>query len=339
MGVKKDNIAVPEGYDVDENGNPGEYYGKNFIPIPQMENGDYSVMFYGVEDFVVGEMKVWKGESDANTIREKLATGDYIIYSTEVDDKGEVLEDKVLHQPGDKIILNYMDKNGEYKEKEVTVLSVIKDDYWNLTNRLNTEFTYYVSADFFKEIISEKFLMSYSFNVKEGKDRDVVAWLDSYTGSREPLMNYSSKLQYVEQFSSITGMFLMVGGSLAFVIGFIGILNFVNSILTGIISRQREFAMMQAIGMTRRQLTRLVIVEGLYYALLTIAFSLAAGCFISLTIVKALSQGMWFMRYEFLITPMLIVFPVLILLGVLVPYLAFRFGNSGSVVEELQKVD
>ena len=131
----------------------------------------------------------------------------------------------------------------------------------------------------------------------------------------------------------------MVGGSLAFVIGFIGILNFVNSILTGIISRQREFAMMQAIGMTRRQLTRLVIVEGLYYALLTIAFSLAAGCFISLTIVKALSQGMWFMRYEFLITPMLIVFPVLILLGVLVPYLAFRFGNSGSVVDELQKVD
>ena len=58
----------------------------------------------------------------------------------------------------------------------------------------------------------------------------------------------------------------MVGGSLAFVIGFIGLLNFINSILTGIISRQREFAMMQAIGMTRRQLTKLVIAEGLCIA-------------------------------------------------------------------------
>ena len=116
--------------------------------------------------------------------------------------------------------------------------------------------------------------MSYSFNVEEGKDRDVDAWIESYTESSEPLMDYSSKLQYVEQFSSITGMFLMVGGSLAFVIGFIGLLNFINSILTGIISRQREFAMMQAIGMTRRQLTKLVIVEGLYYALLTIVSSL-----------------------------------------------------------------
>lgn len=339
VGVKKEGVTIPEGYDVNEAGEPGEYYGKNFIPIPSTENGDYSSMFYGVEDFIVDEMKVWKGESDVDTIREKLATGDYIIYSTLVDDKGEVYEDKVLHQPGDKIILSYTDLNGEYKEKEVTVLSVIKDDYWNLTNRISSEFTYYVSADFFKEILSDKYLMSYSFNVEEGKDRDVDAWIASYTESSEPLMDYSSKLQYVEQFSSITGMFLMVGGSLAFVIGFIGLLNFINSILTGIISRQREFAMMQAIGMTRRQLTKLVIVEGLYYALLTIVFSLAAGCIFSLTIVRKLSEGMWFMKYQFLITPMLIVFPVLILLGVLVPYLAFRFGNSGSVVEELQKVD
>ncbi len=339
VGVKKEGLTIPSGYDVNESGEIGENYGKHFIPIPQTENGDYASMFYGVEDFILDEMKVWKGESDVDTIRQKLATGDYIIYSTSIGDKGEVYEDKVMHQPGDKITLSYTDRNGEYKEKEVTVLSVIKDDYWNLTNRLSSEFKYYVSSDFFKEILSDKFLMSCSFNVEEGKDRDVDAWLDSYTKSREPLMDYSSKLQYEEQFSSITGMFLMVGGSLAFVIGFIGILNFINSILTGIISRQREFAMMQAIGMTRRQLTKLVIAEGLYYALLTIVFSLAAGCMLSLTIVRKLSEGMWFMKYEFVITPMLIVFPVLILLGVLVPYLAFRFGNSGSVVEELQKVD
>ena len=242
VGVKKEGLTIPSGYDVNESGEIGENYGKHFIPIPQTENGDYASMFYGVEDFILDEMKVWKGESDVDTIRQKLATGDYIIYSTSIGDKGEVYEDKVMHQPGDKITLSYTDRNGEYKEKEVTVLSVIKDDYWNLTNRLSSEFKYYVSSDFFKEILSDKFLMSCSFNVEEGKDRDVDAWLDSYTKSREPLMDYSSKLQYEEQFSSITGMFLMVGGSLAFVIGFIGILNFINSILTGIISRQREFA-------------------------------------------------------------------------------------------------
>lgn len=339
VGVKKEGLSIPEGFTRNEEGEPGEYFGNEFIPFQKTEYGDYESMFYGVEDFIISEMNVWKGESDVATMREKLATGDYIICSTAVDDKGVVREDRVMHQPGDKIILSYTDKNGAYQEKEVTVLSVIKEDYWNLTNRLSFEFTYYASADFFKEILSDKFLMSYSFNVKDGKDQDTDTWLENYTKSSEPTMDYSSKLQYEEQFSSMTGMLVMVGGSLAFVIGFIGILNFINSILTGIITRQREFAMMQAIGMTRRQLTKLVITEGLYYALLTIVFSLAAGCIFSLTVIKTLSEGMWFMKYEFLLTPMLIVFPVLILLGILVPYLAFRFGNSGSVVEELQKVE
>lgn len=51
----------------------------------------------------------------------------------------------------------------------------------------------------------------------------------------------------------------------------------------------------------------MVIAEGLYYAILTVVFSLVAGV------------------------------PVLLVLGGLVPYLAFRFGRRETVVEELQK--
>lgn len=114
-------------------------------------------------------------------------------------------------------------------------------------------------------------------------------------------------------------------------------MNFINSILTGIITRQREFAMMEAIGMTKRQLTKMVMAEGLYYAALTIVFSFVAGSLFSLTAVRTLSGGMWFMQYKFMITPMLVVFPILLIMGGLVPYLAFRFGRRETVVEELQK--
>ena len=41
---------------------------------------------------------------------------------------------------------------------------------------------------------------------------------------------------------------------LTLVIAVIGLLNFINSILTGMVTRQKEFAMMEAIGMTRKQL-------------------------------------------------------------------------------------
>lgn len=331
VGVKKEGITVPSAYEANEAGERGAYYGKTFQPIETLENGDYSTMFYGVDEFVLSEMKVWKGESDLEVMKQKLSTGDYIIYAAPVTDSGVVKKDGVMHEPGDKVVLTYTDKNGGYKEKEVTVLSVIKDDYWNLTNRKSAEFPYYTDSEVFKEMLSEKYLMSYSFDAKDDKERDVEQFLEHYTENTEPLMDYTSKLQYEQQFESLTGVFLLVGTALSLVIGIIGILNFINSILTGIFTRQREFAIMHAVGMTKRQLTSLVVTEGVYYVVFTILFSLTVGILFSTTVVKTLSGGMWFMRYHFTIIPMLIILPVMFVFGILVPWLAFHFKKEGSI--------
>lgn len=95
--------------------------------------------------------------------------------------------------------------------------------------------------------------------------------------------------------------------------------------------------MMEAIGMTKRQLTKMVIVEGCYYAGFTMLFALLLGTLLSVTVLRQLADGMWFLEYHFLITPMLVVLPILAVLGIAVPWLALKFGMKGSVVEELRK--
>ncbi|MFR2606481.1 MAG: FtsX-like permease family protein [Waltera sp.] len=51
--------------------------------------------------------------------------------------------------------------------------------------------------------------------------------------------------------------------------------------MTGILSRRREFAVLQAVGMTNRQLKTMLIYEGLFYAMSSVAaafiLSLAVG--------------------------------------------------------------
>lgn len=339
VGVKKEYITAPPYYMTDEDGNIGQFNQGQFYQLYENEYGDYATTFYGAEDFAIEQMYVYEGERDVKTIQEKLSTGDYIVYAVPVDDNDKVEEDLQMHKPGDKVVLSYADKSGQYQEREVTILSVIKEDYWNLSNRVSADFAYYTSADVFKEMILDRYLMCYSFNTADNQEMNADRFLQQYTKQVEPLMNYSSKISYIREFSTMTNMFLLIGGALAFIIGMIGILNFINSILTGIITRQREFAMMEAIGMTRRQLTKLVVAEGIYYAAMTIVFSLLAGCAFSLTAVRAMSGGMWFMNYQFTAIPMLVVFPILLLLGIVVPYVSFRLGDSGSVVEELQKVE
>ena len=64
-----------------------------------------------------------------------------------------------------------------------------------------------------------------------------------------------------------------MGNAISIIIALVGVLNFVNSMVTAILSRKREFAVIQSVGMTKRQLSRMLTAEGLYYAALTLAAS------------------------------------------------------------------
>ena len=68
---------------------------------------------------------------------------------------------------------------------------------------------------------------------------------------------YESKATVREKFQGFQDMFsvLLEGNFLCAIIGLVGILNFFNAVMTGILSRQREFAVLKSIGMTGRQLT------------------------------------------------------------------------------------
>ena len=120
------------------------------------------------------------------------------------------------------------------------------------------------------------------------------AFLKNYTEKSEPTMDYESRELIINEFESMRQMILVIGGILTFIIGLIGILNFVNSILTSIITRRREFAMLQSIGMTGSQLTKMLCLEGLYYALGTMLFSLVLGIFFSAIILRGVTASLWF---------------------------------------------
>ena len=89
-------------------------------------------------------------------------------------------------------------------------------------------------------------------------------------------------------------MIKLVGGTLSGILALIGILNFVNAVMTGILSRKRELAMMNAIGMTGSQIWQMLMWEGIHYAVLTALGSLVIGTAISQLAVKNIAADMFF---------------------------------------------
>lgn len=80
----------------------------------------------------------------------------------------------------------------------------------------------------------------------------------------------------MESKSYIQGNRLLLG-SISIVLLFAGLMNYFNVTAAGIFSRRKEFAVMEAVGMTKWQKRRLLEAEGLYYCLITAILLLTIG--------------------------------------------------------------
>lgn len=194
-----------------------------------------------------------------------------------------------------------------------------------------------------KEILArdsnaEPWPMLYLFDTPdEASEAEAEAFLADYTAGDSSELMYESKETLREDFKGFRNMFLLLGGVLSFVVGLVGILNFFNAILTGIISRRREFAMLQSVGMTGKQLKQMLVYEGVFYALGAIVLSFILSAALE-PLAGHLMEGMWwFFSFRFTLLPMVFIVPVFILLGVALPLAVHHFTSKKSIVERLRE--
>ena len=164
-------------------------------------------------------------------------------------------------------------------------------------------------------------------------------YLAALTGGENAELMYESKATLRAEVASFRSMFLLLGGLLCAIIGLVGILNFFNAMMTSILSRGREFAVLQAVGMTGRQLKRMLLWEGLLY---TLGSGLAAGLLsmaLNPLLGGMLERACWFYRYRFSIIPVVVLLPVFALLGCAIPAAMYRRAAKQSVVERLRAVE
>ena len=130
----------------------------------------------------------------------------------------------------------------------------------------------------------------------------------------------------------------VMGYAVSIIIALVGVLNFINSMVTAIITRKREFAMIQSIGMTKRQLRKMLMFEGLYYAGMTLLASYVLGSLTVGVIVRALVAG-GYSTFHFTLLPLVICTPILIVFAIVIPYICFKNLEKQSIVERLRATD
>lgn len=146
---------------------------------------------------------------------------------------------------------------------------------------------------------------------------------------------------YDEEFSTIRGFIKATTSSLygisAFVILF-GLLNMVNMLISSAIVRKREFALLQAVGMTNQQLRKMLYREGMSIsvksAILATFFGVTVGALLCYLANKVLALK--FILFEFNIFPILLFSIVLVGLQICISYEVSRSIEKDTLVERLR---
>ena len=183
----------------------------------------------------------------------------------------------------------------------------------------------------------ESIPMFYLFDVPDDMaEASAENYLADLTADDLSGLMYESKATLRAEFKGYQNMFLLLGGLLCAIIGLVGVLNFFNAMMTGILSRKREFAVLQAVGMTNKQLKTMLVYEGLYYALSSALSAFVLSFVINPLVGNLLENLFWFFSARFTILPVLLAMPIFALLGWLIPCMMYDNAAKCSVVEQLR---
>lgn len=314
------------------------------------------VSLYGMEKFAIDKLEVLEG--DLSGLYDPSQNVIAAVYFT--DDYGKPEENTNWAKPGDQVTIQYVDeweyydtRTGETVDTEFAdnnYLSRRAKKYRDITYTVAASVTlknsmsyryfssdqFVLNAEVFKRDSGTSNILNFLFNTAPERISSMEGFLEDYTKNIDPSLDYESRQSYVDQFHSFRSMFLLLGFVLSFIIFLVGVLNFLNAVLTSILTRRREFAVLQSVGMTGRQLKMMLIWEGLLYALFSIAVSLLIGLATAPLLSAALTSVFWFFTARFSLLPVAAITPVFLILGVALPLISYRAVSKQSIVERLR---
>ncbi len=201
-------------------------------------------------------------------------------------------------EPGDKVTFSYVDHyielseeeeeagmpDQEWKETSVTVAKLVDED--GLPVGIASAFHSYggvlflVSESHFEKLPADAYLGQLYIDAKDAdvteKDIDALNRPDDENGMT--VNNFEQIKQTNDRMILVVEIFLY---GFIIVISLIGVTNVLNTINTNMNLRRREFAMLQSIGMTRKEFGWMIRSEGILYSVRALMIGIPLGLILS----------------------------------------------------------
>lgn len=194
-----------------------------------------------------------------------------------------------------------------------------------------------VSSTFLRQYYPNPNTLSIDMNVKEGFDEQIYKRINELADLTDMTMvsRYGARIAIQDAKT----MMMVLGGGISLILELIGIFNFVNVMSVGIMARKREFATLESVGMSKKQMRSMLRNEGLGYAVITILCSLTFGNLIVYSLFLLLKNVEKYAQFNYPLISIFIMYTVIILICLVTPTIAYKNISKKSLVERLREVE
>ncbi len=302
---------------------------------------------FGISENLIDKLDIREGEKDKSVLKQKIQNENGIILIARYNQKGEFTEFTENQyknmQIGDEIQFY---ENGVLTETFTVLAKAATTDMEgasllgpgsNISSDIGGPIMY-MSEEHFKELYENPSLYCVLFDTEKEQQQDMETYLSEYTTQKNMDIRYQSVDKLGASVQTMKNTVLLIGGLIGGIFALVGIINLMNLIMTSIVTRRHEFASMQSIGMTTKQLRRMLMTESLSYVLRAGVIGTVVAVILGVTAVKLLVENgpIWYMTFHLTILPAILLSIIYIVLALIIPMISLRFLNRQSIVERLK---
>lgn len=193
-----------------------------------------------------------------------------------------------------------------------------------------------VHDDVLDKLVKTDATTSLGLYVEKDKYDSVKAYVENLVKSNE-YFEASYIDDEIDTYKFLVSTTKAIGYSLVVIIGIIGFINLINSMISSIITRKKELGMLQAIGLTDKQLVKMLNIEAMFYTSIMLFTSLTLGNALGYVAVYIFRKtGGSYAEFTLPIAQILIMVVCVVLAQLLLTYLISKNFNKESLIDRVR---
>ena len=194
-----------------------------------------------------------------------------------------------------------------------------------------------VSQDYLNSLISKPTTLDmyiyYNQKYDEVLEKKITSLVEDNPYSND--LHIESQFENMRTIQESQGEMMEIGTIIALLLLLVGVLNYTNTIASSIQNRKLTFSVMESIGMSKKQINKLLIREGTLYALFSVFITLTIGSVITYICFESMN----YMEIPFNVPaiPLISAIILVMLICMITPLLSYKkLAGNHSIVERLR---